>query len=1070
MLFFVKQRAAQRIKDLEAAIFRERLPLTALRFSGENLLPAEALSVDTADWPTVTAGHTWHGAESAAWLRGEISVPAEWAGERVGLCLAIDGCEPLLYLGGTPVQALDYNHPDVLLYDPAAGGETRSVAIECYSPTRGADARIRAMELVRIDRDAYTLFYDFAIALEALGTLDENSLPYQGALLGLEAAMNALDYTAQANTETTMLGWHDFSRTNKSDAFYAALPAARVALRREFFEKFPADPAREPAMTLAGHAHIDVAWLWSLANTRKKCGRTFATALRLMDEFPDYRFTQSQPQLYAYTKEDYPELYEQIKARVAEGRWELTGGMWVEADCNVTSGESLIRQILYGNRFFKREFGKTTRVLWLPDVFGYSAALPQIIKGCGMEFFMTTKISWNQFNRLPQDTFRWRGTDGTEVLTHFVTTSKPEDSPYTYNGSVTAKEMDGGWQRYQQKAVNNELLNLFGWGDGGGGPDRRMLESGSRYASLADFPQATFGAAEPFFDRLSERVTGNPLLPTWVGELYLEFHRGTYTSQARNKKANRQSEILYRNAELFGAMAMLAANHVYPQESLSQGWEKILLNQFHDILPGSSIPQVYEDSARDYAEIREIGITALDSALERIASQVRTKSRAVIVFNPTDTLRPSEVARVTVPDSVGENIEFADENGAPLAAQKVGANEYLTLLPEVGPLGYQTLTVGRAGGPPEISSVHAADRVLENDFVRVTFDDHGEIVSLIHKIYEDADEGEESAITEREVIAPGQTGNALVLFEDKPLRYDAWDIDIYYQSKPYPLREIGTVERMSVTEQGPVRAGVEIVRSFLSSRITQRVYLYAHSPRVEFETEVDWQERQMLLKTAFPVAVNTSRATYEIQFGSVERPTHWNTSWDWARFEVCAQRWADLSEGDYGVSLLNDCKYGYDIRDNVMRLTLLKGAVSPDPGADTGHHAFTYALLPHTGDWRSETVDEAHALNYPLLTRFIPANPKGHLPPAYAFATVNDQGLIIDTIKKAEDSDGLVIRLYEAFNTRGRATLTLGFPITEAYTINLVEEDPQPAAHDSTSITFDYRPFEIKTFLLTPAK
>jgi alpha-mannosidase len=1070
VLFYVKQRAAQRIKDIEAAIFRERLPLTDLRFSGENLSPTEGLSADIASWPVVTAGHFWHGAESAAWLRGEITIPSEWTGERVGLYLPIEGCEPLLYLERMPVQALDYNHPDVLLYDSAAGGETHSLAIECYSQTRGAEARIKAAELVCIDRDAYALYYDFAIALEAIELLDENSREYQGLLLGLDAAMNALDYTAQDNAETTLLGWHSFSRTNKSKAFYASLPKAREALRREFFDRFPAGERRESEMTLAGHAHIDVAWLWSLANTRKKCGRTFATALRLMEEFPEYHFTQSQPQLYAYTKEDYPELYDQIKTRVAEGRWELTGGMWVEADCNVTSGESLIRQILYGNRFFKQEFGKTTRVLWLPDVFGYSAALPQIIKGCGMEYFMTTKISWSQFNRMPYDTFSWRGIDGTEVLTHFVTTSKPEDLPYTYNGFVTAKEMRGGWQRYQQKEINNELLNLFGWGDGGGGPDRRMLESGRRYENLAGFPRATFGSAEPFFNRLSERVTGNPLLPTWVGELYLEFHRGTYTSQAKNKKANRKSEILYRNAELFGVLALLTANAAYPQNSLDTGWKKILLNQFHDIIPGSSIPQVYEDSSRDYAEITKIGMAALATALDTVAGLVKTKSRSVVLFNPTDTLRASDVARITLPDSVGDNIEFADENGAPLAAQKIGEGEYLALVPEVGALGYQTLTVGKAGGPPEISSVHAEDRVLENDYVCVTFDDNGEIVSLIHKIYEDADEGEESEITEREVIAPGQTGNALVLFEDKPLRYDAWDIDIYYQSKSYPLRDVGTVERITVIEEGPVRAGIEIVRSFLKSRITQRVYLYAHSPRVEFETEVDWQERQMLLKTAFPVAVNASRATYEIQFGSVERPTHWNTSWDWARFEVCAQRWADLSEGDYGVSLLNDCKYGYDIRDNVMRLTLLKGAVSPDPGADIGHHTFTYALLPHTGDWRSETVDEAHALNYPLLTRFIPANPKGVLPKDYALATVNDQGLIIDTIKKAEDSDAVIIRLYEAFNTRGTATLTLGFPFTEAYTVNLVEEDPLPIGHDGASITFDYRPFEIKTFLLKPTK
>ncbi len=351
--------------------------------------------------------------------------------------------------------------------------------------------------------------------------------------------------------------------------------------------------------------------------------------------------------------------------------------------------------------------------------------------------------------------------------------------------------------------------------------------------------------------------------------------------------------------------------------------------------------------------------------------------------------------------------------------------------------------------------------------MRVTLDEAGEIASLVHKI---APEDEDGEAVEREVIAQGQTGNALVLFEDKPLRYDAWDIDIYYQSKPYPLREIGTVESIRVVENGPVRAGIEITRRFLHSALTQRVSLYAHSPRVEFETEVDWQERQMLLKAAFPVAVNAARATYEIQFGSVERPTHGNTSWDWARFEVCGHKWADLSEGDYGVSLLNDCKYGHDIRDNVLRLTLLKGAVSPDPTADLGRHTFTYALLPHTGDWRAETVDEAYALNYPLLSRFTGAGRGGTLPTSYAFATVNDQGLIIETVKKAEDGDGIILRLYEAMNTRGTATLTLGFEIAEAFTVNLIEEDPAPARHTRNTVTFDYRPFEIKTFLLRPRR
>ena len=617
-------------------------------------------------------------------------------------------------------------------------------------------------------------------------------------------------------------------------------------------------------------------------------------------------------------------------------------------------------------------------------------------------------------------------------------------------------------------AVNTEVLDIFGYGDGGGGPTRKMLESGRRFASVDGLPRGTFGPAEPFFDRLQARLSGSPKLPHWVGELYLEYHRGTYTSQARTKRANRKSEILYHNAELFSVLAAVETGATYPQESLNAGWEKILLNQFHDIIPGSSIKEVYEDSARDYTEITRRGEAALAIALDAIAGQIDTRSDSVVLFNPTDTLRPAEVARVSIPAALGD-VEFADENDAPLPAQQIGEykgqRDYLVTVPDIGPLGYQTITVGKAGGPPEGSTVRAEPGLLENDFVRVTFDDAGEITSLIHKIASEDD----SEIVEREVIAPGQTANALVLFEDKPLDYDAWDIDIYYQDKPYPVREIGTVDSITVIENGPVRAGIEIKRRFLKSSLTQRVYLYAHSPRVEFDTEADWQERQMLLKTAFPVTVSATRATYEIQFGSVERPTHANTSWDWARFEVCGHKWADLSEGDYGVSLLNDCKYGHDIRDNVLRLTLLKGAISPDPTADLGQHAFTYALLPHTGDWRAETVDEAYALNYPLLSRFVEAGTGAcTLPTTYALATVDDQGLIIETVKKAEDSDAIVIRLYEAMNTRGAATLTLGFEIAEAFAVNMVEENPSSIDHTRNSITFEYRPFEIKTFLLKP--
>lgn len=1062
-MLYVRERAQQRLADIEAAVHRERIALASLTFQHDG---------DAATAVEIASGHVWQDAEGASWLRGRFTVPPAWVGERVGLFLDFaGGVEPLLYLDGAPVQALDYNHPDVLLYDPAAGGETHELAVEAWAPTRGGTFTLRAADLVRIDRDAYALFYDWTVALQALDVLPPNSREHQSLLLAFNAAMRALDYTYPDPNARPGGSHRDLRLANRTPAFYASLSQARQALCA-FFDTFKADENREPALTLSGHAHIDVAWLWSLENTRRKVGRTFATALRLMDEFPEYVFTQSQPQLYAWAKERYPELYERIKTRVAEKRWEPTGGMWVEADCNLPSGESLIRQVMFGQRFFQREFGVKTKVLWLPDVFGCPASLPQIIKGCGLSYFLTTKLSWNQTNRMPADTFRWRGLDGTEVLTHFVTTPEAGQTSQTYNGVVDAASLAGAWNDYRQKDVNADLLFPFGAGDGGGGPTRHDIEAGRRFASLAGLPRCTFGRAEDYFDRLSEQVEGDPRLPVWAGELYLETHRGTYTSQAQSKKANREAETLYHNAELFSALALVELDAAYPQADLDRGWELILLNQFHDILPGSSIAKVYEESLRQYETVAQIGHAALNVALDAIAAAVDVRRNSVVLFNPTDTVRESEAVRVTVPTDLGD-VEFTDKENAPLPAQIIaetdGERTYLVLVSDAAPLGYDTLTVYPAGGPPEASTVRAdgAKRVLENDFVRVTFDAAGEIVSLVHK--QDDGAGD---LDEREVIAPGQTANALVLFEDKPLRYDAWDIDPFYEDKPYPLRDIGTVEAFEVIENGPVRAGFEIRRRFLHSTLMQRIFLYAHSPRVEFETNVDWQERQMLLKAGFPVNVSAARATYGTQFGAVERPTHRNTSWDAARFEVCGHRWADLSEGDYGVSLLSDgTKYGYDVHKNVLHLTLLKGAVSPDPDADRGRHTFTYALLPHDGDWRMETVDEAYALGYPLLSRWIPARPGGSLPTTYTLATLDDTRVVIETIKKAHDrDDALVIRVYEAMNTRGVATLTFGFEIAQAWEVNLIEENLVAVPHKRNVLSFAFRPFEIKTFLVMPRR
>ena len=1057
-LYFVKERARQRVSEIEAAVFRARLPLGPLAFEQNGDAKG-----------SISVGFSWTEAESAAWLRGNFTVPTEWADERVGLWIDIPGGEPLLYLGGEPAQALDYNHQDVLLFESASGSETGDFAIECYAPTRGATQTLRACDLVLIDRAAYEYFHDFRVCVQLLDVLDENTSEGQGLRVALAQSMDVLNFTSGP----------------KSAAFYQSVPKAQAALHDGFFARFPAPETNDaPRMVLAGHSHIDLAYLWAIPNTKKKVGRTFSTVLRLMDEFPGYHFTQSQPQLYQWAKQHYPGIYDGIKRRVKDGRWEPTGGMWVEADCNVTSGESLIRQILWGNRFFEHEFGIKTRVLWLPDVFGYSAALPQIIKGCGMEYFMTTKISWSQFNRFPHDTFWWRGIDGTSVLTHFVTSpdyhAGLQQHLFTYNGKLTAQELSGAWKSYQQKAINNELLDLFGYGDGGGGPTRTMLETGRRLESAAGVPKSTFGKSEPFFDRLHNRVKDNPLTPQWVGELYLENHRGTYTSQGRIKRGNRVGETLLRGAELFGTLAAITTGADYNKAELDSAWEKILLNQFHDILPGTCVPEAIADAMRDYETAHETARGVLNTALDTVAARVKTRQNAIVVFNPTDTLRPSDAVLVEVPaplTAVKGGIEFSDEAGAPLPHQRIGGMgksnapaSFLVSVPDVGAMGYQSLFVGRAGGPTEAPFLRAEPRVLENEWVRATFDEAGEITSLIHKIYDTDDNTGEETLTEREAVAPNQTLNALVLFEDKPYAYDGWNTDIFYEDKPYLLREIGTVENITVVETGPVRAALRIVRRFLASTLTQTVYLYAHSPRLEFHTTVDWRETQMLLKAVFPIAAQSTQATYEIQFGNVERPTHRNTSWDVARFEVCAHKWADLSEGDWGLSVLSDGKYGWDCHDNVLRLSLLRAGVHPDPNADKGENTFAYAVLPHSGDYRTETVDEAHAFCYPLLSRYAPANPGGDLPLSFALASVDDQGIVLETVKQAENGDGFVFRLYEAFNTRGRANLTLGFPIKEVFAVNLVEENPVSVPFalsengKSSVLTFDFKPFEIQTF------
>jgi alpha-mannosidase len=1050
---FTIEMIAARLPDLLAAARRERLPLGPARIAAAPQDGAKQRDYDDARWEHIKVGDRWGGAGQTWWFRVPLRLPEAWAGQKVAAHIAlgsydsITGPEALAYLDGAPVQGVDFNHRDIVLDERVRPGEQHMLALEAFSSLRPEPQTLRALELVRLDPEAEALYHDMRVLHGALLTMPEESLERARLVHALERAYNALDL-----------------RQPQSDDYLLSVPRAREILRQEAYRDSPA--SERPGVVAVGHAHIDLAWLWPVAQTRRKGARTFSTVLRLMQQYPAYHFVASQPALYQMVAQDEPEIYQRIKARIAEGRWEPTGATWVEMDCNLSGGEALVRQFLFGKRFFREELGVDPRLLFLPDVFGYAASLPQIMKGCGVDYFMTTKISWNEYNRLPYDTFRWRGIDGTEVLTHMVTapidlTTDPWSGArpymYTYNAKFTPFDVAGSWKGYRQKTINAELLYLFGYGDGGGGPTATMQETAQRLAGLPGFPRVEQTSAEAFFQRLEERVWNDPDLPTWVGELYLEYHRGTYTSQGWIKRANRRAELLYREAELWSALADLAAppsERGKRQAELNQGWESILFNQFHDILPGSSITQVYADARRDYERIFALGERVRADALDALAGAASGTARALLALNPAPFAR-EDPCELVLPASAPVPAIF-DERGQPLPVQEVARddNERRLLIGAAAPaLGYRTLGLGAGARQKEAASgeLYVSRETLENRFFRLHLNERGQIASLYDKR------------AGREVIAPGEAGNALLAFEDRPLDFDAWDINIYYQDKPYPVDDITSWQ---VVETGPLRGGVEIIRRYGSSTITQRILIYADVPRIDFPTVIDWHEQRTLLKAAFPVTVNSPRATFDIQWGNVERPTHWNTSWDWARFETCAHKWADLSEGDYGVSLLNDCKYGYDVKGHTLRLTLLKSALWPDGSADQGRHEFAYALLPHQGDWRAgETVRHAYLFNMPATARLASGPRAGAGAPAAASLVTTDRpGLVIETVKAAENGDGIIVRLYDAHNTRGPAVLTFAREIASAEATNLLEEYAGPAEFAGRELRLHARPYGIQTF------
>ncbi|QBD80373.1 alpha-mannosidase [Ktedonosporobacter rubrisoli] len=1009
--------------------------------AAEPLSPPPAM--ESAEWHKLEVGQQWGREHATSWLMTSLELPEALRGKAVVLQLhwdtrsddfAFHGLEATVLLDGVAVGGFDWRHLMLLLPETVHDGRKHTLAIQAYTikpllPFMGLSLHVR-------DELLWKLHYSMQAGLEVCLTLSEHAMERHALLEQLNTAYNMLDLRE---------GWQSQRLRDSAHAAYAYLQKA--------IQESPVAALR-PQVTISGHAHLDLAWLWPYWRTKQKIIHTVSNVLGLMERYPGYYYSQSQMQLFQWLKENDQEMYGRVRARVEEGRFEPVGAMWVEADSNLTSGESLIRQMLYGLRFQQEEFGATSRIVWLPDAFGYSAALPQIMRLCNVPAFVTTKMSWNQYNRMPYDTFRWQGIDGSQVLAHFVTAPDEHEGSYqhyTYNGPLHAKDISGLWTNYHQQDLNDKLLYLTGWGDGGGGPTEEQLERLQGMAQVSAFPEVSMGRANEYFTELYEHVWENPRLPKWVGELYLEYHRGTFTSQAQVKKSNRRMELFYRDIELLQTWANLYGMPLR-QDRLAEGWRRIMLNQFHDVLPGSSINEVYKDAAVLYDEAQAIGKEVYTEALAVLRQRLGIADGAPVLLNtlPWERAEPVQL-RVSDKAERVEGVQYTKGWDGETLALLDGVN-----LPS---MGFAPLQIAQEAAGKGCYAVQGSDGTLalHNELYELVIDANGEIARLFDKRYQ------------RDVLAQGQAGNQLVAFEDRPLHFDAWDIDLFYEQKAYPLRE---AQQIRLIEEGPVRVTVEIVRNFLSSRVTQRISLWRGFPRIDFATEIDWHEHQILLKTAFPLAINSTRATYEIQFGNVERPTHRNTSWDAARFEVCAHKWADLSEGNYGVSLLNDCKYGHDIHDNVMRLTLLKSAVSPDEHADQGLQRFTYSLLPHEGDWRTgQTVQRAYELNVPVQKLgeglASSATAQGELN---SFLRTDCAHVVVETVKPAEDGDGLIVRLYEAYNQRGQGTITFMAPIASACECNALEEELGEAQVQGDALHFQVRPFEIKTFRVRLAR
>ena len=852
----------------------------------------------------------------------------------------------------------------------------------------------------------------------------------------------------------------DFTPLDKGDqaGFDASLRASHAKLEtlKPWLQQF--------TIRAVGNSHIDMAWLWPWTETVEVVRNTFRSVLDLMREYPDFKFTMSSARTYEWMQEKYPDLFKEIEQRVREGRWEIIGGMWVEPDLNMPDGESLVRQILLGKRYFQKNFGVDVKIGWNPDSFGYNWQLPQIYSKSGMGYFVTQKLLWaHEFTTFPYKLFWWEAPDGSRLLTYF---------PHDYAGGIDAVPLGTDlsiWMPsiYGPKLTDHpEMMHLYGVGDHGGGPTRVMLDHADQLRSPDSvFPKLKFSFATDFFNDIEKKLpTMN--VPTWDGELYFQYHRGVFTTQAETKRRIRRAEETVLNAEKFASIAMLLGRP-YPPDGMEMIWKNLLFDHFHDIMPGSGIAVNYLDAKRNLENVDRAANDVTRGSLQEIAAHIDTAQPGVpvILFNSLSWPRTDVTEVEAQLPEPAKQIAVVDSNGKPAETQLLSLDPdthraRFLLLAHTPALGYATYFVR---GATKAESVHselkATSDTLENEFLRLKVDPQtGCMTSLFDKR-----SGTESlAPAETDTGGPKNAvcGNLLQTFVDKPKQWDAWNIDADFEKQHWDLDK---ADEVKLVESGPLRAVIRVKNHFQNSTFVRDITMYAGVPRVDVKTQVEWHEKHILLKVAFPLSAHNDQATYEIPFGSVQRPTTRNTPAEKAQFEVPAQRWADISDSTHGFSLLNDCKYGYDAKGNVLRLSLLRSPEWPDPHADEGHHEFTYSLYPHGGNWKDAlTVRQGYQLNYKLVA-FSTENHAGKLAPEHSFVEVPQDNVIISAVKKAEDQNALIIRFYEWAGKAGETTIKLPAGAESASETDLMEKPISNVAVSNNEIQVAVKPYEIKT-------